>query len=111
MLTMTDPKFTPSDVHADVHAWVRQVPTLGAMDDWLFRVEVDDAAQYVTGWLTYTADAKIREYREDISYALIHDMANRFGSPLIVLDNWFTALCEKFKVSVPRFPDRPVRRV
>lgn len=105
---MSDEKFTPADIHADVHAWVKHAPGLGALDDWLFRAEVDDVAQYVTGWLTYT-DGRIKEFREDISYHTVLKLANRFGSALVVLDQWFTAMCDKAGVSIPLFPDRPRR--
>lgn len=105
----SDRPFVLADVHAAVHVWVRQVPTLGAGDDWLFRCEVDDARQYVTGWLTYIADQQIKELREDLPYGLILDLANKFGSPLVVLDRWMVAMCEKTGGSLPLFPTRPHR--
>lgn len=106
---MPDEPFTVAEVHADIHAWAKRVPTLGAMDDWLFRIQVDDAKQVVTGWLTFTRDKRVVEQCEDISYSLILDFANRFGSPLTVLDQWFIAMCEKAKVSIPLFPERSRR--
>ncbi|WP_410671277.1 hypothetical protein [Amycolatopsis sp. cmx-4-68] len=106
---MPDQPFTLADIHAAAHAWGRKAPTLGALDDWLFRCEVDDARQEVEGWLTYTDDGKVKELREDIPYSLILDFANKFGSPLVVLDRWMVAMCEKAGVTVPLFPDRPHR--
>lgn len=57
---MPDPHFTMADVHADIHAWRHRAPTLGALDDWLFRCHADDATRYLTGWLTYVSDGGSR---------------------------------------------------
>ncbi|QWF83105.1 hypothetical protein [Amycolatopsis sp. CA-230715] len=103
---MPDPHFTMADVHADIHAWRHRAPTLGALDDWLFRCHADDATRYLTGWLTYVSDGRVQERREDVAYALILDLANDVGSALTVLDRWLITLCQKAEVTVPLFPDR-----
>lgn len=103
---MPDAHFAMADVHADIHAWSRRAPKLGALDDWLFRCQADDAAQYLTGWLTCVSDGKVQEHREDVPYALILDLANDVGSALAVLDRWLITLCQKAGVTVPLFPER-----
>lgn len=109
-MTLHDRPFTLPEVQPQIHAWARSAPTLGALDDWRFRCQADDAARYVTGWLTYAADERIHELEEDISYALVLNFANKFGSAQTVLDHWMIAMCEKAQVSVPLFPQRELRK-
>ena len=89
---------------------MKQVPDIGAMDDWRFRVQADDSSQHVIGWLTYVKDKKVVEQCEQIPYEMIAELANRFGSALAVLDQWFLAICDKAGVSQPLFPDRERRK-
>jgi len=107
---MPDQPFTVADVHQEAHLWVKQVPDIGAMDDWRFRVQADDSSQHVIGWLTYVKDKKVVEQCEQIPYEMIAELANRFGSALAVLDQWFLAICDKAGVSQPLFPDRERRK-
>lgn len=99
-------EFTLDGIRPQIHFWSWFAPADGPFGQWTFRCLVDDAAEYVTGWLFFKVDGQDVELREDIPYSTILKLAKQFGSPLVVLDHWMIAMCEKAALSTPLFPER-----